>query len=613
MARFDIREISIFIDTNIPGKEIVTLKKSMLYQPSLKDTSTWNETPFFTYDAEYPESYLARLTYEKQMEFFFKKTEMTNLLHRYSKRVFHDPKSKAVEIDQQISGGQDSGTAEDKEELRRTTSEKNVMVMLRLMFPTKYPIVGNIFSSFHSVVTGENEIQLKWMDFLPGFLKTKLFEGMPDYSYLKIDGKTYTVTQVIWQNDIYNHKEYKELIKQFEELQRWKGLQLVKLNSNIEKKRLQFVKYYRDNPDKMDVFKRALKEGGGNSTFIDNLKDVVMKFSAASPQPTRAILSMIRFMATFETMVDDYRSTTDILNPGTTKELKEVFREMKPKLFDIQSDEYILETYLKKDGVNLDYKQDEKYRQKLEKEYQLYVKFVDNIRKFRSPLLESTNHFLQNSLDDFANNTEKYKGVFNFLMNPININTNPFTKQSSQTEDVLKEEQLYKNRMNTGVTIRPNASVGNSYYEIYVQMNLIGGEVNDENKSKIDCVYQGETLSDKLSRVLNSAIYHPWNINSVRIFFDMEKGAAIPDPAKQSPEDKAANLANVDSIDDSSQYSSSYSSSNNYDGGGGNRSNKSQRKKFIQRFTKKRSPNWESNPGSPVYKTGALPLSHSGK
>ena len=603
------------MDTNIPGKEIVTLKKSMLYQDKM-DTSTWNELPFFTYDAEYPESYLARLTYEKQMEFFFKKTEMTNLLHRYSKRVFHEPKSKAVEI-HSVSGGMgQTESAEEKEELRRTTSEKNVMIMLRLMFPTKYPIVGNIFSSFHSVITGENEIQLKWMDFLPGFLKTKLFEGMPDYSYLKIDGKTYTVTQVIWQNDIYNHKEYKQLIKQFDELQRWKGLQLVKLKSNIEKKRLQFVKYYRD---KMDVFKRAQKEGGGNSTFVDNLKDVITSFTAALPEPERAILAMNRFIATFETMVDDYRSTTDIINPGTTKELKEVFREMKPKLFDIQSDEYILETYLKKDGVNLDYKQDEKHRQKLEKEYQLYVKFVDNIRNFRSPLLESTNHYLQNSLDDFANNTEKYKGVFNFLMNPVNIDTNPFSKQSSLSSDVLKEEQVYKTRMNTGVTIRPNANGAKSYYEIYVQMNVIGGEVTDENKSKIDCMYQGETLSDKLSRVLNSAIYHPWNINSVRIFFDMEKGAAIPDPAKQGPEDKAANSANAlaatSSYDSSSYGSSSYGSSNNYygGGGGGNRSNKYHRQRFIQRFTKKRSPNWESNPGSPVYKTGALPLSHSGK
>jgi hypothetical protein len=173
-------------------------------------------------------------------------------------------------------------------------------------------------------------------------------------------------------------------------------------------------------------------------------------------------------------------------------------------------------------------------------------------------------------------------------MNPVNIKNNPFSillptiTDGNEIDDVTKESQNYQQRMNTGVTIRPNAGPGRNYYEIYVQMNVIGGEVNDNNKSKIDCVYQGETLSNKLSRILHSAIYHPWNINSTRIFFDIEQGTAVSDPAKQTPEEKAAAAEDKSIL----SYGESYGSQmNNYFGG--KQSTKNVRRKFIQRFTKR--------------------------
>jgi hypothetical protein len=36
-----------------------------------------------------------------------------------------------------------------------------------------------------------------------------------DYSYLKVDGVVYTVTKVIWLNDLLNHPEYREFIDEF--------------------------------------------------------------------------------------------------------------------------------------------------------------------------------------------------------------------------------------------------------------------------------------------------------------------------------------------------------------------------------------------------------------
>ena len=80
MANIDIRPINILLDTNIPGKEVIPLKKSLLYQPEIKDTGNWNEIPYFTMEAEYPEGYLSTIPYEKQMEFFFNKNKMADII-----------------------------------------------------------------------------------------------------------------------------------------------------------------------------------------------------------------------------------------------------------------------------------------------------------------------------------------------------------------------------------------------------------------------------------------------------------------------------------------------------------------------------------------------------
>jgi hypothetical protein len=489
--------------------------------------------------------------------------------------------------------------AKEAEELRSKTTEKNVMIMLRLLFPTKYPVVGNVFSSFHSVVTGENDVKLKWTDFVPGFLKRHVFEGFADYSYLKIDGQVYTVVQAIWQNDIYNHKEYKKLIDQFEELQRWKEHQLVKISAELDKKRRAFKQAYESqfSQDDVENIRRTKLEKPEDEvskrynqsvdTLISIMKDLIA--SIGRNDYLRMNDYANKFTEKFNSLRNSYEYRS-LFNPQNQRKYEDITKKMREEIGNIQADEYILENYLKKPGINLDYKNDTKYRRIMEQKYQTYVKFIDNIRNFRAPILESSNSLLQNSIEDFLNNTEKYKGVFNFLMNPVNIKKNPFslilpTSPLEEQDNIQREAGKYPHRMNTGVSIRPNSK--GAYYEIYVQMNLIGGELNDENKSKIDCMYQGETLGDKLSRILNEAIYHPWNINSTRIFFDITKRETKTDPKKQLPEEKAATAADNQLFASSNYSSSSYNDSSYNDEYYGGKSTKKYRQQFVKRYTRK--------------------------
>ena len=448
---------------------------------------------------------------------------------------------------------------------RNIIGEKNIMIMIRLMFPTKYPLVGNIFSSFHSVVTGKNEFNLKWTDFIPSFFKKQVFEGLKDYSYLKLDGTVYTVTQAIWLNDIYNHKEYKQLVDKFEELQRWKDKEIARSNIELTKRYKLFQQTFRTgtyelNRGDIELIRKTLdvnlSDEGKSSITSDRLnkyKTMVNGVIRALEQFLLAIQSeninkhaildnATKFVELMTELRDgqDYRAWFRL---ESQEKFDRIRRKMKEDLDNIKADRYILEMYLKRPGINMDYEKDTKHRPIIEQKYGTYTRFVENIRKFRAPVLESSNLALQNTIEDFLNNTEKLKNVFIFLMNPINVKKNPFSevanKITGQEADDLREEAMnYQNRLNTGVTIRPSAPEGQPYYEVYIQVNVIGGEVNDENKSAVDCMYQGESLGDKLARLLNEALYLPWTMNNSRIFFDITKGEAKVEIEKQEKDKK---------------------------------------------------------------------------
>lgn len=472
-----------------------------------------------------------------------------------------------VSVDSQVvSNGPNkklSGLEYEKE--RNRIGEKNIMIMIRLMFPTKYPLVGNIFSSFNSVVTGKNEFNLKWTDFIPNFFKKQVFEGLKDYSYLKLDGTIYTVTQAIWLNDIYNHKEYKQLIDKFEELQKWKDKEIARNDNELTKRYKLFQQTYRTgtyelNRGDIEIIRKTLdinmsQEGRSSITsdrlnkyktmvngVIRALEQFILAIQSESVNKNAMLDNGTKFVELMTELRDgaEYRGWFRLENQ---EKFDRIRRKMKEDLDNIKSERFILEMYLKRPGINMDYEKDTKHKPIIDRKYSTYTRFVENIRKFRAPILESSNLALQNTIEDFLNNTEKVKNVFIFLMNPVNVKKNPFSelagKTSGQESDELREEAMnYQERLNTGITIRPSAQEGQPYYEVYIQVNVIGGEVNDDNKSAVDCMYQGESLGDKLARLLNEALYLPWTMNNSRIFFDITKGEAKTQIDKQEKEKK---------------------------------------------------------------------------
>lgn len=484
-------------------------------------------------------------------------TRIAEVKEKYDKERLEVEKKPGLELEKNPveNPSQVKMTTSEYEVNRNKIGEKNIMIMIRLIFPTKYPLVGNIFSSFHSVVTGKNEFHLKWTDFLPNFFKKQIFEGIKDYSYLKLDGTVYTVTQAIWLNDIYNHKEYKSLIDKFEELKRWKDKEIIRGNNELAKRYLAFQQTYRlgtyelnkedskniaktrdINIDKSTANYLVIEKLSKYQTAVDSLTNVITNLvesiNADNLDKHKLLDNANKFVELMTLLNEnqDFNSWFQSKLENREKYIR-ILRKMKEDLDNIKSQRYILDTYLQRPGINMDYEKDVQHKSIIEQKYSTYTRFVDNIRKFRAPVLESSNLALQNTIEDFLNNTEKVKNVFVFLMNPLNVKKNPFAelvlKTTGKEAEELREESIhYQNRLNTGITIRPSAQEGQPYYEVYIQVNVIGGEVNDDNKSAVDCMYQGESLGDKLARLLNEALYLPWNMNNSRIFFDITQGEA---------------------------------------------------------------------------------------
>jgi hypothetical protein len=434
-------------------------------------------------------------------------------------------------------------------------SDENVLIMLQILFPTKYPIVGNVFSSFNSIILNKKNFTFSTSDFLPSFLKKKLIEGTTEYSYVKIDGQIYTITQAIWLNDIYNHTDYAGLITKFRNLKVWKEKALETLNDEIRNQHEKFNSNYENAFDSTDIeyirqqkkYETELRKNVARSSYaidklqveyftfnksVDDFINTIEKFqnSVKNKEQDSNISDNAKDMVESYKIVTKYGSNFFKTKEKYTNNINNVTRELEK----IRINEYIRDTYISKPGIDLDYERDDKkYTSKLKSSFKEYTDFTDNIKEFRAPKKQSSNIYLQDTFNEFLEGREKYKGIFNYLMNPYNIHLNPFESiQKVQISEEDKEsfkdaKEKYSYRKNTGVTIFPSAGANEPGYEIYVQLNVIEGELNNENKSQIDCLYKDKSLGSKYEYLLNETLRNPWDINSDRSFLKIKKKTDI--------------------------------------------------------------------------------------
>jgi len=184
---FKVREVKIRIDTNIPegqNTRRVTLTSDVLTHPTMENvTVSLNTYPYMTNDMIFPDSLFA-LPYEKRVEFFFNRNKFTNgLVSAFA--------TKPDEHDQ--------------------VERDNIMLMIRCLFPTQYPVYGSHYSSFDYFIMRNRGINNEMLNVINPF-RHKMF------SYIKLDGVIYTFTRTVWLDDAANNPFFAEVYQTFMDL-----------------------------------------------------------------------------------------------------------------------------------------------------------------------------------------------------------------------------------------------------------------------------------------------------------------------------------------------------------------------------------------------------------
>jgi hypothetical protein len=204
MSFFTVYELVINLDHNIPsseGQSVLKFTKDNLHHPEMENVKKKLHTyPYYTSDLKYP-SILRNLDYATRVEIFFNKTEFVKYLTNY--------------------------TSESKIDLtpeqRVANNNHNVLFMIELLFPTKFPTYNDISDSYNRFIKNNTGISNIQLGLITNFFNTKY------YSYINYQGSIYTFRRSIWLNDFLNHPGYYDLRNSYEKFIIWQNQSLANI------------------------------------------------------------------------------------------------------------------------------------------------------------------------------------------------------------------------------------------------------------------------------------------------------------------------------------------------------------------------------------------------
>lgn len=416
----NIQKLKITLLTNTTNNKSIEFTKDILYHPEHKSFPDIEKYPYVTTKQLYPEDYLSKLDYDKIVNIFFNKGNFEVMLneHKPSKTAYNEA----------------------------YISNKNIMLMLELLFSTKYFIVNNIHQSLDIITNNDSNNSIFYNPF-----NTK-------FSYVKINGKPHTVTKVIWVNDIVNHPLYNELI------------------TTVGNVITEYKNKFPNNPTKL------------NDEIIRPRTDIV-KYDEISYNLRTRLLPKLRF---------PNRESSNI-------EIQKF----------INMDNRISSDRLKHDGMNKNDLYSIIINELLSEEEKAAEKeILDNLKLRVSD--NSTKKDYINLINKYNSDTLKFYELFESLYNRYILNN--------------KSINIPREKLDIGID-NINIRYSDEYptKEIFIMLDLIDGEVNEDNKKEIYCPY----TNNYLGNLLNKLVY------------DVESSKIVkPNKSIYSIEDKQSNSSN---------------------------------------------------------------------
>lgn len=412
--------------------------------------------------------------------------------------------------------------------------EKNIMFMLQHLFPTKYPNIAKLNHSYKNI---KNDTTL-------------IATGNVGYSYLDMNGSKYTVTSVVWLNDILNHPNYNELMVFMYEYIVWAFGENETIKKDIESNEDKMIDVFLNGLDK-ELKKKIIEtletnkadnnsNNNNESQFISKLlkKDSINKdIQKDRDDIIQDIGRLIEIQKSSQRNQNYYRRQNEIKEPEYIRwieDLKVVYDE----IIGLQKfkKKYLknCNTESKFDCVRFWYDDKDKEWQENER-FDTFKTTMEKYKEFKKYNSSNVNQELQTLIDNFVNNIEKSddKGKTGKIKFPTLvkhaykiIQDDHVTGKGEKKEEKINKDEYFK--------IGPNSRKmkGTKLFEIYVAMDVIKGEVNESNeKSRVlECTY-GDDHVVKLFKEMIKADTTGWKIS--RMPFVSIEGTVEKNPTKK--------------------------------------------------------------------------------
>ncbi len=543
-----LKSIKIMIDSNIPGVSPFPFTKQSIVFPNSEEsegkgsTKSYSEYPWFTPEIKYDKDNLKKRfsTYMKICDLFF---SISSFKQYFNPIMEKQIKNMSTQNEAQIKKTENILSNDDMVK----TAKHNIMVMIDLLFPTYFPKKNN-FSESYSIYTNAG-FTTAADKFTFSFSSTKKF------SYIKNGGKEYTITRIVWLNDIMNHPLYKKFVEMYIKtaINNKKNAFILLGESENEKKRL--IRIITDELySKYDsIISNTIQIIDDNANVINSGE--VQKMNNFKKNAEKAYKLMRTVIVEKKTEENNLENNLENINKN------------QPALFEnydntIKDDK---KKYLKynPNGDPIVYKKiknTEIYRQIILFAYNFnmlipkdnngvipseLISTIDKIKR-RSELLikneESNTSTTESKLNTDTNiyMTGKIENIENYIKSTLSFrkSTNPrlqkiiddfITNHYEETDaliNAIKDCVIHKNKKciinnnekSEPISLNPISLINTNMnilkdkkeeqYEIYLGIDVIGGRVNSENITKIKCPTEDNRLTQMWNNIIGKYIYN---------------------------------------------------------------------------------------------------------
>lgn len=472
-----IFELQIYLNLNVNtySEPFVLLKYDMIWGNNTKASSNYN-FPYFSENVDYNKlPGINQMTYPEIVELFFNKGVFSNMFEQID------------ETDQKYN-------------------ESNILKMLSLLFPTKN---RNLTTSSNIIFQNRAIIPSNNSSFFDIFV-TQL------ESYLKVNNTVYTVSNVIYVNDIINHPKYRDLMNSI------KKYYIAGLNENtklLSNEKENFIKEFKKiDKSQLSNIDEKIKDIENHSNTNTNINIRINIKNA------KELLDDITAIIDNENVsVDDSilsERTNDIINVFS-KHLNNIKKLLQDELFSSITQNFRniykiskkiklldkVKNFYSKGSINInidDDGDDDTEMMNVINRFQPYKNVVSKIQELIEPNLISRNEKLQNLIVSYSKNTDTDNSMIR-LVNKMFILLKNF-----EMDEKIKKNQSFIDTTEFSINeFEEFANINNTVHlekficEVFLNIDLIERDENNKNSVNGNCKLKSEILGNSIENLMN--------------------------------------------------------------------------------------------------------------